>query len=270
MKKKKIIGIIICIIVIIGVVIHATIECCVHYGIDFKIAIIIEVLFGFMSLILLLIKMLKNMLNDVNREYFYIKEYDNKEIRLSFSYLFRIRINEKYLLIKRQDRDIYQPVGGVYQVKNWRYLHEKLKCYRDSSKGEPNDIRVKIKGKNIKNFIKWFKNKEDREITPNREFKEELLDSGILPAESFLNVEFRFDRYYYQGVQYSQVYNKLELLRFDIYDVILTKEQLTILSEINKKEIKCFSENEIKTLGVTDNSDKRKMGTQTPYILEEV
>ena len=39
----------------------------------------------------------------------------NKNIRLSCAYLFRIRYNNKYLLIKGNRIDQYQPVGGVYK-----------------------------------------------------------------------------------------------------------------------------------------------------------
>ena len=43
-------------------------------------------------------------------------KYRKKEIRLSFSYLFKIQIDGKYLLIKgNRLKNQYQPVGGVYK-----------------------------------------------------------------------------------------------------------------------------------------------------------
>ena len=39
----------------------------------------------------------------------------NKNVRLSCAYLFRIRYNNKYLLIRGNRIDQYQPIGGVYK-----------------------------------------------------------------------------------------------------------------------------------------------------------
>ena len=39
----------------------------------------------------------------------------NKNIRLSCAYLFRIKYNGKYLLVKGNRIDQYQPIGGVYK-----------------------------------------------------------------------------------------------------------------------------------------------------------
>ena len=40
----------------------------------------------------------------------------NKDIRFSISYLYRIKIDDKYLLIKGSKIEQLQPVGGVYKV----------------------------------------------------------------------------------------------------------------------------------------------------------
>ncbi len=46
----------------------------------------------------------------------YIK--DNTIIRVSFAYLFRIKVGNRYLLIKNErGTGKYQPVGGVYKFK---------------------------------------------------------------------------------------------------------------------------------------------------------
>ncbi len=69
----------------------------------------------------------------------------------------------------------------------------------------------------------------------------------------------------------SQAYNVLELLRFDIFELVASKEQIEFFNSLkNSKYIKLATLNEIKTLGVTDYNDKIIFGTQTPYILEEV
>ena len=41
-----------------------------------------------------------------------------KEFRISYAYLFRIKIENKYLLIKGKRIEQYQPVGGVFKYYN--------------------------------------------------------------------------------------------------------------------------------------------------------
>lgn len=71
------------------------------------------------------------------RDYKYKKEYNDKEIRLSFAYWIRISINGKYLLIKSK-RDKYQPVGGVYHIDDKVKINDKFGFYRDSHLGDAN------------------------------------------------------------------------------------------------------------------------------------
>ena len=40
----------------------------------------------------------------------------NTEIRVSISYLFQIKVDGKYLLVKGNRIDQYQPVGGVFKM----------------------------------------------------------------------------------------------------------------------------------------------------------
>ena len=72
----------------------------------------------------------------------------------------------------------------------------------------------------------------------------------------------------------SIFYNTLQLLRFDIFDFIPTKEQERYLANLDfkNKKIKAnlylATNDEIKRLGVSEANDKQIFGTQTPFILE--
>jgi hypothetical protein len=58
-------------------------------------------------------------LQNLNLFWFYIQTqfiYRKKEIRLSIAYLYRIKINGKYLLVKNRNRNFFQPVGGVFKT----------------------------------------------------------------------------------------------------------------------------------------------------------
>lgn len=260
-------------IVVFLVIILLTIYGIKYFGETFYIALIIEIILGVIFILRCFIKQsFKKTIKDFfKKKYKYNKFYNNQNVRLSFAYLIRIRIGNTYLLVKNKKRDIYQPVGGVYHFTDFRSAYRKLKCYRDFSPGDDEDIRVIIKGKYIRRFIRWFNKKQDREISPEREFREELLEDGKFPEDIFQTPKFEFVHSYYKGVEMSQAYNVLELLRFDIFELVPSKEQIEFFNSFkNCKYIKLATLNEIKTLGVTDFNDKIIFGTQTPYILEEV
>ena len=263
-------------IIMIGIfVIMATYYLLKIFDKEFKTAVYIEIS---IAIIIACIRMFYKKIIDVFNKIFYKgyeykKEYNDKEIRLSFAYLIRIRINNKYLLIKSK-RDKYQPVGGVYHIDDKAKINDKFDFYRDSHPGDANDIRGNILGRNIKKFIKWFNKKTEREITPEREFREELIASELLPSEIFSELNFSYFDTFYKGVNHDNFYNTLQLLRFDIFDFIPTKEQERYLEnlDLKNKKIKAnlylATNDEIKRLGVSEVNDKQIFGTQTPFILE--
>ena len=205
------------------------------------------------------------------REYTYKSEYKNKRIRLSFAYLIRIRVNNKYLLVKSgHNRQLYGPVGGVYHIEHTEYVYNKLGFARDKTPGDSTDIRGTILGKNINKFIKWFGRKENRETTPNREFEEEIINSGIAPKELFPELDFKFIGTHYRGIEYDSFYEIDELCRFDIYELILNEKQVQYFEKAKKnKDFILITSDDIKTFGVNEQNDRRSIGTQTIYILEE-
>jgi hypothetical protein len=184
---------------------------------------------------------------------FYIKTkalYRNKEIRISIAYLYRIKVDNTYLLVKSRTRNYYQPVGGCYKtLPGSEKIFEKLEVKPDrkfeTEKGiAKNDLRVYVKGKNVIDFLEWFESKQDREISPWREFCEELIGEDILPWK-----QFRFIDYKFKGEVKSPLI-ELEsggkgLFIFDIYDLVINDEQKPILRELQK-------ENSEKYIWVTD------------------
>lgn len=203
--------------------------------------------------------------------YDYDSKYNNQEIRLSFAYLIRIKVNTTYLLVKSgHKRDLYGPVGGVYHIEKTDYVYDKLGFYRDSTPGDSNDIRGNILGKRVKKFVKWFESKIDREITPEREFNEELVKSGILDFSLFGEPSFKYIKTHYKGVYYNERYKKNELLRFDIFELIINDAQEEYLKTLQRNKTLLFAtKEEVESLGITMSNDKTIIGTQTPYILED-
>ncbi len=78
------------------------------------------------------------------------------------SYLYRIKIDDKYLLVKgNRILGQYQLVGGVIK----RYPSSKDFFDSISAKDDPmipidttskNDLRIRVSGKNVLRFMQWF------------------------------------------------------------------------------------------------------------------
>ena len=107
--------------------------------------------------------------------------YRRISIRVSIAYLYRIKVNDKYLLVKNSRDGNWQLVGGVYKtLPGSEKMFDELNVQPDSvfetEKGiAKSDIRVHVKGKNVIPLLCWFDSGEDRELAPWREFCEELI-----------------------------------------------------------------------------------------------
>ena len=53
-------------------------------------------------------------------------------------------------------------------------------------------MRVFVKGINVIEFLEWYNSKEDREISPWREFCEELISTDILHWKYFRFIDYKF------------------------------------------------------------------------------
>jgi len=173
----------------------------------------------------------------------FIKCSKKKQIRLSYSYLFRIQVNGNYLLVKdAQGRDQYQPVGGVYKYDSEKLDLEEL-CdgvYDNVFNGEENltdDLRIIVSKKKLKKFTNWFKTGILRENLTNlgREFKEELIDSNIIDKNLFSTINYE-----YIGSTTQKSFNQdlgMEQIRhFDIVKLTLTFPQSKHLSKLISKQ----------------------------------
>ena len=161
-------------------------------------------------------------------------KYRDKDIRLSFSYLYRIQVNGKYLLIKgNRLKSQIQPIGGVYKYyKEARPFLEGIKFRPDikmNNFDETNDLRINIKGKYLLRFMNWFLSMKDREYDPYREFKEELIDTGLLPENDFKQLIYRKIFVHNKGLTFSNYNNCIEFIYADIFDLDLTDKQIAAI-----------------------------------------
>lgn len=152
-------------------------------------------------------------------------------IRISFAYLYRIRVGDKYLLIKNDcGTGKYQPVGGGYKLKGNEKIELKNQYHvKDDNKvpideSSRDDYHLRLENKYLRKFVRRFNGKTERERINNlsREFKEELVDKGIV---SWSQITYRFCGRHMTELKYGDHFQIYELLLADVIELIPTMEQ---------------------------------------------
>lgn len=204
-------------------------------------------------------------------------------VRISFAYLFRIKVDGKYLLVKNsRGTGKFQPVGGVYKFKDEeaRYLRQEFSSEDDdkipvdeSSKG---DYRLQFKNQHLRKFVRRFNRTKNRENIENlsREFKEELFGVGMLKQDSFGPLTYTYCGRHMTELKYGEHFQCYELLLADVVHVELTMEQEQKFRELMGRVSEKYtfaSDEEIKSLGVKVGSSDliEKISDHTKKILIE-
>jgi len=186
------------------------------------------------------------------------KPWTEKEIRLTIAYLYRIEMNGKYLLVKsNRIANTYQPVGGVYKYFNPEAKQEldgmgaitdnKI----DNDEVSECDLRLNLLNrKKIGSFLKWFFKGEKRESDPWREFYEELVATGILPAKHFGYIHYELVGQQFEPIHHDNYFN---VDTFKYTDIFIPKfvthqqmEEIKKLQTINSTEYTRVTQKEIK------------------------
>ena len=157
--------------------------------------------------------------------------YRNKDIRVSISYLFKIKIDDKYFLIKGKRINQYQPVGGVYKYySEAKSIFARLGVKDDDcipiDSSSKDDLRIRVKGKNLGKLIKWFESGKERGVCVQREFYEELIKDKILDAKNFNYIDCIYLNRIIDDIKYDNHFNCQQILIADIYELKLNNEQL--------------------------------------------
>lgn len=204
-------------------------------------------------------------------------------IRISFAYIFRIKVDGKYLLVmNKRNTGKYQPVGGVYKMldSEKRYLASKFGCMDDNmipiDSSSKNDYRLRVNDRYLRSFLRRFDKGIDREIIDDlsREFKEELVDTMILSSENFKKIRYEYVGRYYNGVKYSQHFDCYELLLGDVVSLIPTPDQENELRELLHGELSgkvaFYTDEQIIKLGVHPGQGELKetIADHTVNVLE--
>lgn len=154
-----------------------------------------------------------------------------RSVRISASYLIRICIDGKYLVIRGGKlRDQFQPVGGVYKyMPHAKSRLEDLQVRPDQSfapdKDTPDDLRIRLPGKHVPTLLRWFDKSRDRECNPTREFFEELVDPGLIDGTKFPFAQFRYVKRVERRLRWSPELRVWEILVFDVFELVPTPDQ---------------------------------------------
>lgn len=205
---------------------------------------------------------------------------DDAIIRISFAYLYRIKIGDKYLLVKNErgtGKD--QPVGGVYklfgnekiELKNRYKVKDDNKISIDES--SRNDYRLRIENRYLRKFVKRFDCKADRERIDNlsREFREELIDKNIV---NWNHISYRYCGRHITELHWGKHFQCYELLLADIVELLPTPEQeqdLRNLQNQHSENYRFVTAEEISSLGVNTNSGdlRETIADHSAKILQE-
>ncbi len=192
----------------------------------------------------------------------YSLRYRNQNVRISAAYIFRIKVDGRYLLVKGARFPHFQPVGGVFKVspKGQAFL-EGIDAQDDDliplDQTSEADLRVRIKGAKLPQFYDWFESRSGREDAPWREFQEELLSTSLVPPGAFPFIFHEYHGRIVDKIRFSQYANSLEIIIADVYELLPTREQEETLRATftsARSEFGWFSSEQIKRRGVLPGS----------------
>lgn len=186
-------------------------------------------------------------------------------VRISFSYLYRIKVGDKYLLVlNARGTGKYQPVGGVYkllgdekiELKNRYHVMDDDKISIDES--SRNDYRLRLTNQYLRKFVKRFESDATREqvYDLSREFREELIENGLL---NWNQITYRICGRHITPLEYGKHFQIYELLLADVVELLPTKDQEKDLNALvrNQSDKYIFATaDEIISLGINTHTGK--------------
>ncbi len=205
---------------------------------------------------------------------------DETIIRISFAYLYRIKVGNKYLLVKNErGTEKYQPVGGVYKLKKNEKIELKNRYrVKDDNKvsideSSRDDYRLRMENKHLRKFVRRFNRKAERERVDNlgREFREELINKKIVDWDQ---ITYRFCGRHMTELKFGEHFQIYELLLADVVELLPTAEQekdLRLLIAQHSDEYHLATAEEIISLGINiaTGSLKESIGDHTKKTIQE-
>lgn len=199
----------------------------------------------------------------------------NVEIRVSISYLFKIKVSAKYLLVKGNRIEQYQPVGGVFKMlPSFKEMKRNYEIRDDGripiDKTSKDDLRIRVKGKHLVKLLRWFYLRKNREVGVHREFYEEIISTGILGIDSFRSFTPEYCKTVNTNIHYSKHFDCKEILIYEIYELDLSdceEEQINEFVRENLDKAILATQDEISKECIDLDGSSRKIGEHAKHIL---
>lgn len=190
--------------------------------------------------------------------------YRNQSIRVSLCYLFRIKIDDRYLFVRSARAPVFLPVGGVYKatagakefLDSIGVLGDDLVPIDQTSR---DDLRVRVPGRHLSAFMRWFDRGASRETDCWREFYEELVRPGILTTGQFPWIAHEHLRRRTSGVRFSPHAQSLELIVGDVRELLPTPPQVDALRAamaLGHPDVQWLTEQQIRRAGAMPGVDQ--------------
>jgi hypothetical protein len=243
------------------------------------------VVFGVIGLATLLELLIEHIIINHKRLYLLLQIYflalKGEKIRFSMSYLYIIKIDDEYLLVKNSNYGHYQLVGGKYKrlEGTQSLLKEKFEAIDDLKLPNKDlmkdDFAIFIPAKKAIKFLDWFNEGKNREINHWREFYEELIEgkAKLLSKEKFPYVNYNLLGRVTTPVKRTAGWNCHEILQYDILELLPNEEQrkelLNLKNQGDTEYIKWADRELIDCLG-HDKRTKKKLydiGQHTKWAL---
>jgi hypothetical protein len=100
-----------------------------------------------------------------------------------------------------------------------------------------NDLRFRVKGKHTIDVVRWFEEGKEREVNAQREFYEELVETGIVNKDIFKFINYKHIKRHSRNLKWSDFHHCYEVLIYDIYELLPTSEQKKALTVLAKQPI---------------------------------
>lgn len=192
-----------------------------------------------------------------------------RTIRFSMSYQYRIKVNDKYLLVKNSNWDFYQHVGGKYKrLPVTQKILTDLEASDDlrlSTSGlMKDDLAIFVPAGRAIEFLDWFDTNREREVSHWREFYEELIDgkASVLSQKNFPYVNYNFACSVRTPLKKAEGWDCLEILQYDVLDLIPTPAQQhefeALYEQGDSDYVKWASHELIQSLGY-DRADRKPL-----------
>lgn len=153
----------------------------------------------------------------------------NKVVNISVNYLFLVKADDRYLLVKQKNGNLFSAIGGLYKYSNSDFLALNSFCYNFNIN---NNFTCLVKMKNVAHFLNWCFSNYKKSIYTNA-----FLESGNkIFSNQFENINAKIVKeniVRFKRLKTSKVY---ELTITDVIKPEFTEEQINELQKMSTEK----------------------------------